>query len=37
MVAGFIVLNALALEGAGAIVDHGAKIAFVHSGVKGSE
>jgi hypothetical protein len=33
----FIILNALAIEGAGAIINHGAKIAFVHSGVKGSE
>jgi hypothetical protein len=37
VVAGFIILNALAIEGAGAIINHGAKIAFVHSGVKGSE
>jgi hypothetical protein len=33
----FIILNALAIEGAGAIINHGAKIAFVHTGVKGSE
>jgi len=35
-VAGFIVLNALAIEGAGAIINHGAKVTFVRSGVKGS-
>jgi hypothetical protein len=33
----FIILNALAIEGAGAIINHGAKIALVHTGVKGSE
>jgi hypothetical protein len=37
VVAGFIILNALAIEGAGAVINHGAKIAFVHSGVKGTE
>jgi hypothetical protein len=37
VVSGFIVLNALAIEGAGAVINHGVKIAFVHSGVKGSE
>ena len=36
-VAGFIVLNALAIEGAGAIINHGAKVAFVRSVAKGSE
>ena len=35
--AGFIVLNGLAIEGAGAIINHGAKIVFIHSGQKGSE
>jgi hypothetical protein len=37
MVSAFIVLNGLAIEGAGAIVHYGAKVAFTHSGVKGSE
>ena len=37
VVAGFIVLNGLAIEGAGAIVNHGAKIAFMRSGGGGSE
>jgi hypothetical protein len=37
VVSGFVVLNALAIEAAGAVINHGAKIAFVHSGVKGSE
>jgi hypothetical protein len=36
-VAGFIVLNALAIEGAGAIINHGAKVTFIRSGTKGSE
>jgi hypothetical protein len=36
-VAGFIVLNALAIEGAGAIINHGAKVTFIRSGVQGSE
>ena len=35
--AGFIVLNGLAIEGAGAIINYGAKIVFIHSGQKGSE
>ena len=34
-VAGFIVLNGLAIEGAGAIVNHGAKIAMVPAPVAG--
>jgi hypothetical protein len=37
VVSGFVVLNALAIEGGGAIINHGVKIAFVHSGVKGAE
>jgi hypothetical protein len=37
VVATFIILNGLAIEGAGAIINHGAKIAFIHSGQKGSE
>jgi hypothetical protein len=32
-----IVLNGLAIEGAGALVSYGAKVAFIHSGVKGTE
>ena len=35
--AGFIVLNALAIEGAGAVVNHGAKIAVMPSATRGSE
>jgi hypothetical protein len=34
--AGLIVLNGLAIEGAGAVVDHGVKVAFVHSGARGA-
>lgn len=37
VVATFIILNGLAIEGAGAIINHGAKIAFIHTGVKGTE
>ncbi len=37
VVATFIILNGLAIEGAGAIINHGAKIAFIHAGVKGTE
>ena len=37
VVAAFIVLNGLAIEGAGAIINYGAKIVFIHSGQKGSE
>jgi hypothetical protein len=37
VVAGLIVLNGLAIEGAGAVVNHGVKVAFVHSGAKGLE
>jgi hypothetical protein len=36
VVAAFIILNGLAIEGAGAIINHGAKIAFMHVGAKGS-
>ncbi len=35
VVAGFIVLNALAIEGAGAIVNYGVKVNFVHTGANG--
>jgi hypothetical protein len=37
VVATFIVLNGLAIEGAGAIINYGAKVVFIHSGTKGSE
>jgi hypothetical protein len=37
VVSAFIVLNGLAIEGAGAVINYGAKIAFIHTGVKGSE
>lgn len=33
----FIILNGLAIEGAGAIVNYGAKVAFIHTGEKGAE
>jgi hypothetical protein len=36
-VAAFIILNGLAIEGAGALINHGVKVAYVHSGVKGAE
>lgn len=36
-VAALIVLSALAVEGAGAVINAGVKVAFVHSGVKGTE
>jgi asparagine N-glycosylation enzyme membrane subunit Stt3 len=36
-VAGFVVLNALAIEGAGAVINYGVKVAFVHTGIKGAE
>ena len=36
-VATFIVLNGLAIEGAGAIINYGVKVAFVHTGVQGAE
>jgi hypothetical protein len=37
VVATFVVLNGLAIEGAGAIINFGVKVAFVHTGVKGAE
>ncbi len=37
VVATFIILNGLAIEGAGAIINYGVKVAFVHTGVKGAE
>lgn len=37
VVAGFVILNALAIEGAGAVINHGAKIVYIHSGQKGAE
>ena len=36
-VAGFVILNALAIEGAGAVINYGVKVAFVHTGIKGAE
>lgn len=36
-VAALIVLNGLAIEGAGAVINYGVKVAFVHTGVKGAE
>lgn len=36
-VAAFIVLNGLALEGAGAVINYAVKIAFVHTGATGVE
>ncbi|MDR3372157.1 MAG: hypothetical protein P4L98_00370 [Ancalomicrobiaceae bacterium] len=36
-VAGFVILNALAIEGAGAVINYGVKVAFVHTGTKGAE
>jgi hypothetical protein len=36
-VAALVVLNGLAIEGAGAIINYGVKVAFVHTGVKGAE
>jgi len=36
VVAGLIVLNGLAIEGAGAIINHGAKTALAHAAAKGS-
>ncbi len=35
VVATFIILNGLAIEGAGAVINHGAKIAFMHATAKG--
>ena len=36
-VAGLIILNSLAIEGAGAVVNHGAKIAMSHVAQQGQE
>ncbi|MDR3497429.1 MAG: hypothetical protein P4L82_22785 [Ancalomicrobiaceae bacterium] len=36
-VAAFVVLNGLAIEGGGAIINYGVKVAFVHTGIKGAE
>jgi len=36
-VSALIVLNALAIEGAGAVINYGVKVAFLHTGVKGAE
>jgi hypothetical protein len=37
VVASLVILNSLAIEGAGAIINYGVKVAFVHTGVKGAE
>jgi hypothetical protein len=37
VVSAFIVLNGLAIEGAGAVINYAVKIAFVHAGVTGAE
>jgi len=37
VVAAFIVLNGLAIEGAGALINYGVKVAFVHTGIAGAE
>jgi hypothetical protein len=37
VVATFIILNGLAIEGAGALINYGVKVAFVHTGQKGAE
>jgi hypothetical protein len=37
VVSALIVLNALAIEGAGAVINYGVKVAFVHTGLKGAE
>jgi hypothetical protein len=36
-VAVLVVLSGLAIEGAGAVVNYGVKVAYVHTGVKGAE
>ena len=36
-VAGLIILNSLAIEGAGAVINHGAKIAMMHADQTGQE
>jgi hypothetical protein len=33
----FIILSGLAIEGAGAVINYGVKVAFVHTGQKGAE
>jgi len=35
--AALIVLNGLAIEGAGAFIDYAVKIAFAHTGITGAE
>jgi hypothetical protein len=37
VLAGLIALNGLAIEGAGAVINYGVKVAFVHTGQKGAE
>jgi len=37
VVAAFIVLNGLAIEGAGAVINYGVKVAFVHTGITGAQ
>jgi hypothetical protein len=37
VVTAFIGLTGFAIEGAGAIINYGVRVAFVHTGVKGSE
>ena len=37
VVSAFIILNGLAIEGAGAIINYGAKVAFIHTGQRGAE
>ena len=37
VVATLVALNSLAMEGAGAAIDYGVKVAFVHTGAKGAE
>jgi hypothetical protein len=36
-VAALVVLSGLAIEGAGAVINYGVKVAYVHTGVKGAE
>jgi hypothetical protein len=35
--AAFVIMTSLAVEGAGALINGGAKVAFIHSGAKGAE
>jgi hypothetical protein len=37
VVAGLIAMTSFSIEGAGAIINYGVKVAFVHTGVKGAE